>query len=62
MTNILVDELAGGSARVRSYLSYCVTSPGGLTLSLTATYDDEAVEDEGSWRFRRRSVRRDTAG
>ena len=59
MTNVVVDEAGDGTARVRSYLSFTVTSANGPALVLTATYDDLVVFDEGEWRFRRRAVHRD---
>ena len=42
------------------WVSFCLTGTTGVTLLLTATYDDEVVRDDGSWRFRRRAVRSDT--
>jgi 3-phenylpropionate/cinnamic acid dioxygenase small subunit len=62
MTNVVVDEAGDGTARVRSYLSFTVTSANGPALLLTATYDDLVVHDGGEWRFQRRAVHRDQGG
>jgi 3-phenylpropionate/cinnamic acid dioxygenase small subunit len=61
MTNILVEPGSDGAVRVRSYLTFTVTSATGAGVLLTATYEDEVVQDGGEWRFRRRKVRRDGA-
>ena len=43
MTNIVVEPGSDGTARVRSYLTFTVTSATGAGVLLTATYEDEVV-------------------
>ncbi|TVT08619.1 nuclear transport factor 2 family protein [Amycolatopsis bartoniae] len=61
ITNLFVQQ-AGTGLTVRAYLQIVHTPPGGPSrLVRQTTITDELVRDDGRWRIRRRTVRRDDA-
>lgn len=59
VSNMVIRELTGSSARVDSYLTLISIEDKKLTVLTTARYEDELVKDGAAWRFRKRHIQLD---
>ncbi len=57
VTNVVI-KLDGASARVLSNWMVAQNSPTGPIVSAAGGYEDDMVEQDGTWRFRRRTIDR----
>src|SRR5690606_357444 len=59
VSNVVVRDLADGTATVSSYLTLISIADERLTVLSTARYEDELTRENGAWRFSRRHVQLD---
>ncbi|MCA1188835.1 MULTISPECIES: nuclear transport factor 2 family protein [unclassified Saccharopolyspora] len=61
ITNLVAEPAGPGALTVHGYLQIVRTAAGESRLLRMTTFTDELVADGGTWRVRRREVRRDDA-
>lgn len=54
ITNVLVDEHDGDTAKVRSFNLFLGSTPGGVSVFGMSRYHDEMVRVDGEWRIKAR--------
>lgn len=59
VSNVVVRDVADGTATVSSYLTLISIADERLTVLSTARYEDELTRENGAWRFSRRHVQLD---